>query len=158
MALRPSSQKCSEGNCQNVEISKLKTSSSTTLENTNSKLYRNLHFATAKQTFYKTTLRKWIHFSANFETLKWQFRYSEKQIWQKKSETARAVSGPEGCFCFDMFSLHVKMYHNRPKDGQTCLAMELLPNPTYGGKNISKPFGKNMKRASLRVLCVSDGI
>ena len=99
MALRPSSQKYSEGNCQNVEISKLKTSTSTTLEKTNSKLCRNLHFATAKKTFCKNALRKWLHFSANFETSKWQFRYSEKHIWQKKSETARAVSGPEGYFC-----------------------------------------------------------
>ena len=98
-------QKCGERNCQNVEISKLKTSRSPTLGKTNSKLFKNLHFATAKHTFYKKTLRKWIHFSAVFEISKWQFRYSENQIRQKKSETARAVSGPEGDLCWMKGSL-----------------------------------------------------
>ena len=46
-------QKCGERNCQNVEISKLKTSRSPTLGKTNSKLFKSLHFATAKHTFYK---------------------------------------------------------------------------------------------------------
>ena len=78
-------QKCGERNCQNVEISKLKTSRSPTLGKTNSKLFKNLHFATAKHTFYKKkTLRKWIHFRLFLRFQNDSFAIAKTKFGRKK--------------------------------------------------------------------------
>ena len=79
MALRAPPQKYSEGNRQNVEISNSKTTTSTTHQ---LKIMQEFAFRDSETDIFEKYPPKMT-----------------KDTFAKKKETARAVSGPEGCIC-----------------------------------------------------------
>ena len=91
LALRVAPQKFSEGSCQNVEISNLKTTTSTTLENTNSKLCKNLHFATANKHFRKIPSENDNVFRPIWGFQTDSFTITKDAFARKIRKTARAV-------------------------------------------------------------------